>query len=474
LAPSSNGGAPVNKYLVQRSRTGTSRWRTIGYPKRTWFKATGLTNGVRYYFRVRAHNRAGWGPYSKVVSAVPRTMPTAPRSPTAIPGNATVKLAWRRPSSNGGAVINKYAVQRAVAGGPWKTIAYPTTRSHTAKGLTNGTKYYFRIRAHNAAGWSPASTAVNAVPRSVPTAPRSPTATPDNAIVILTWLAPSSSGAAPIDKYEVAHFTDQVNWTSLGTKTPGGVQNGWTYGGLTNGTRYYFDVRAHSALGWGPYSTVVNATPRTVPTEPLSLTASAGDGTVYLTWSEPSSSGGATIDNYVIRKAPTAAGPWEDVDSTSASGYTVPGLTNGTTYWFHVAAHNAAGNGPPSTILYAVPVGVPGAPRNLTATVANTQVTLKWVAPLSDGGKPIERYDIYVTASANGPWKFATSTQQNEYLSFGSLGKTYHYEVYAHNAIGNGPASTVSATIPATAPSAPTACGGVQPGGDGSQTLRAT
>lgn len=60
MAPSSNGGAPVNKYLVQRSRTGTSRWRTIGYPKRTWFKATGLTNGVRYYVRVRvrALNRA--------------------------------------------------------------------------------------------------------------------------------------------------------------------------------------------------------------------------------------------------------------------------------------------------------------------------------------------------------------------------------------------------------------------------------
>jgi hypothetical protein len=101
-------------------------------------------------------------------------------------------------------------------------------------------------------------------------------------------------------------------------------------------------------------------------------------------------------------------------------------------------------------------------------------VTLKWLYPLSDGGKPIDRYDIYWADSANGPWHFATSTQQNEYAFNGSLGKTYHYEVYAHNALGNGPASTVSASIPATAPSAPTACGGVQLGGDGSQTLRAT
>jgi hypothetical protein len=98
-----------------------------------------------------------------------------------------------------------------------------------------------------------------------------------------------------------------------------------------------------------------------VPTEPLSLTATPGNGTVYLTWLAPSDDGGAMIDEYVIRKAPTPAGPWEDVDYPSTSGYTALGLTNGTTYWFQLAAHNAAGNGPPSTILSAVPVGVPGA-----------------------------------------------------------------------------------------------------------------
>ncbi len=377
LAPSSDGGAPVNRYLVQRSRTGTSRWRTIGYPKRTSFKATGLTNGVRYYFRIRAHNAAGGGPYSKVVSAVPRTVPMAPRSPTATPGNTTVKLTWLRPSSNGGAAINKYAVQRAVAGGPWKTISSPTTRSYTAGGLVNGTKYYFRIRAHNAAGWGPYSKVVNTVPGTVPTAPPPPALQSGDGQITVSWLAPSGYAGPAVDKYAVQQsLTGTSGWTTIGSPTT----RSYTAGGLVNGTKYYFRIRAHNAAGWGPYSPVVSA----------------------------------------------------------------------------------------------IPVGVPGAPRNLTATVANSKVTLKWTAPSNDGGKPIDHYEIYRADSANGPQTFAGTTQQNEYVYNGSLGKTYYFKVYAHNALGYGPASTVSATIPATIPSAPTNCAAVQLGGNGSKTMRVT
>jgi hypothetical protein len=56
----------------------------------------------------------------------------------------------------------------------------------------------------------------------------------------------------------------------------------------------------------------------------------------------------------------------------------------------------------------------------------------------------------------------------------GQPGKTYHFLVDAHNALGNGPPSTVSATIPATAPSVPTVCFSAQIGGAGSETLRVT
>src|SRR5919106_1258561 len=71
------------------------------------------------------------------------TAPSRPRSPTATPRNHAVKLSWLAPSSNGGAKINTYRVQRATsATGKWRTIAKPTVRRYRAVGLTNGKRYY--------------------------------------------------------------------------------------------------------------------------------------------------------------------------------------------------------------------------------------------------------------------------------------------------------------------------------------------
>ena len=127
-----------------------------------------LTNGARYYYRVLAHNRFGYGP-GTTTSAVPRTLPSAPRSPAASPGNSNVTVTWSTPSSNGGAAIDTYAVQHWNGTG-WVTIAYPSGFTYTSTGLTNGHAYQYRVLAHNAAGWGPASPTVSATPRTVPSA----------------------------------------------------------------------------------------------------------------------------------------------------------------------------------------------------------------------------------------------------------------------------------------------------------------
>src|SRR5262245_12441284 len=68
--------------------------------------------------------------------------PSAPRSPAASARNTAVKLTWATPSSNGGATINTYRVQRATTrSGPWKRIAKPTVRRYRATGMKNGTRY---------------------------------------------------------------------------------------------------------------------------------------------------------------------------------------------------------------------------------------------------------------------------------------------------------------------------------------------
>jgi predicted phage tail protein len=349
LAPSSNGGATIDKYQVQRARAG-GRWRTIAYPTTRRYTAAGLTNGVRYSFRVRAHNRTGWGPYSKIVNTVPRTVPTAPRTPTVTPGNKTVTLAWQRPASNGGATIDKYRVQRATStGGPWTTIATPTTRSHTAGGLANGTRYYFRVRAHNPAGWGPWSTIVNAVPRTVPSAPQSLLADDEHdGLVHLAWVRASDRGAV-IHYYQVARSTDQVNWTSMPT-TKSTYLNA---DGLTNGETYYFRVRAHNAAGWGPWSSIVSAVPHTVPSAPVGLWWHHNKilSTIELFWSPPADDGGAAVDHYLLELSddPNLPNSWAPWTTTSEAHYT-SALYPYVVYW-RVRAYNDAGYSPASNVI---------------------------------------------------------------------------------------------------------------------------
>ena len=290
-------------------------------------------------------------PNNAILTVVAFSVATAPLSPVATPGNGSVKLTWLAPSSNGGAVIDKYAVQRLV-NGQWTSIAYPTGLSYTALGLTNGTKYYFRIRAHNAAGWSPVSTTVSAVPRTVPSAPTSLTNTPGDGWIALSWKPPTNSGGAAINMYMVQRATSLAGpWTTLPVQTP---TNG-IYTGLTNGTTYFFRVSAHNALwdannGWSAFSYVVADVPRTVPGAPVSCSASNGSGTTYwvtFAWQPPSSNGGAAITAYRVELWKN--GSLYSTTTAQAGSPYVAATEVGSIglYYVRVRALNPAGFGPP-------------------------------------------------------------------------------------------------------------------------------
>jgi hypothetical protein len=268
LAPASNGGAAVSDYVIQRSLNGTSGWTTLadGVHTTTGYRVLGLTNGTRYYFRVLAKNSIGTGPASNVANTVPRTKPSAPRALTWTQGGSgQVRLWWLAPASTGGSPIIDYVIQRSLNGtSGWTTIpdGVHTTTNYTVTGLTNGTRYYFRVVARNAAGYSPASNTISAVSRVAPSAPRSLRAFPGVGQVWLSWLAPASNGGSPITDYVIQR---SLNGTSGWTTIPDGVHTttGYRVLGLTNGTRYYFRVLAKNSIGTGPASNVANTVPRT-------------------------------------------------------------------------------------------------------------------------------------------------------------------------------------------------------------------
>jgi hypothetical protein len=122
--------------------------------------------------------------------------------------------------------------------------------------------------------------------------------------------------------------------------------------GLIAGAEYEFRVASANAYGPGAYSAVSNAVTvlagaPTVPGAPTGVSGAAGNGYVDLTWTAPSSNGGSPITDYKIEyataAAPTTWFPFTDAVSTATTA-TVTGLTNGTAYIFHVAAHNTVGD----------------------------------------------------------------------------------------------------------------------------------
>ena len=269
------------------------------------YTATGLANGTRYYFRVFARNVAGQSPASNTTSAIPRYVLTAPRSLTATPGNRSVRLSWTVPLSNGGSAITDYIIQRSPNGSTgWATITdgVSTATTRTVTGLTNGARYYFRVYAKTARATSPSSNIVNAIPRTVPSAPRSPAAAPTNVSgqIRLTWVAPASNGGSAITDYIIQRSPNgSSSWVTIND----GVRSttGYTVTGLANGTRYYFRVFARNVAGQSPASAIVSA----IRAEPCRANRRTSTSTplrgVLPRVGHPASTGGSPITSYVIQ-----------------------------------------------------------------------------------------------------------------------------------------------------------------------------
>jgi len=384
------------------------------------------------------------------------TVPAAPDSLTIIAAtSSTLNLAWRDNSTDEVGFRVERSTSSAFTGATLVASLPAGTVSFRDASLAASTAYYYRVSAYNNSGSSAYATATGSTLAPVllvPAAPAGVTATAGDAKVSLAWSA--GTGAT---SYSVKRST-----TSGGpyATVQSGTATSAVDSGLTNGTTYYYVVTASNAAGESVNSVQVGANPAAVPTAPAApsgLAATAGDARVTLAWTAPV---GATA--YSVKRSTTNGGPYTVLTTSNTTvNYTDTPVTNGTTYYYVVAAWNGSLVSADSTQVSAVPVAPvtvakPDAPAALNATAGDTRVTLSW--PASTGATS---YGVKRATTSGGPYTLVSSAVTALTYADAAVvnGITYYYVVSARNTAGEGVNSVQTGAtprVPLAAPPAPT------------------
>jgi Fibronectin type III domain len=325
--PSSDGGSPVDFYVIEG---GTSPSDDGILDKTGGHTATisGLTNGTAYYFSVHAQNAFGDGASVTVTVTPPGSgsvtgSGSRPGSPTGLKtssGDGFIALSWSPPTSTGSSPLTGYHVylghSSSFAGAREFTTPGPSFRLSDAE---NGSLYFIKVTALNAAGEGPATpvTSVVPVPHAVPARPAAPsglTARVSHRSVILSWSQPG--GGTRVSDYQVYVGTRPVrSFMRSFDEVPDPRVHTYTVTGLPTGARYYFRVLA------------VGATSVSLPSNQTSVFLGAGTGTSAGSGTTSVSSSGAVTASGAGHGQPGAAPrPGTELAQDSASSGLPAGL----------------------------------------------------------------------------------------------------------------------------------------------------
>ncbi len=414
----------------------------------TTFSDTALTADTTFYYEVEAFNTAaGDSAFSNVASAATSSSMAAPSSLTATAAsNTQINLAW---TNNDGGSATGYDIDQSTTGfSGWSQIATVASGVHayTNTGLSEGIQYFYEVQAFNGTTTSGFSATANTVTTlAAPSALSATTASTSQ--INLSW-TDNDGGAAT--GYNIDRSTTSTGgFTQIATVGAG--VSAYTNTGLTDGSKFFYEVDAVDAFTTSAFSNIANAV--TQLAAPSGLAAAAGSTTSINLSCTDNDAGVATA--YNIDRSTTSTGGFSQIATvgSGATAYTNTGLAEGALYFYEVDASDALTTSAFSSIANAVTTLA--APSGLSASaVSISQINLTWTD--NDGGAATA-YDIdRSTNSTTGFAQIATvGTGATAYTNTGlSEGTKYYYEILAANSVTTSAFSAVTgATTTITAPS---------------------
>ncbi|XP_075892851.1 fibronectin type-III domain-containing protein 3A isoform X1 [Nelusetta ayraudi] len=417
--PQVDGGSPVSCYSVEVSGLQSEESREVYQGPELDCSVGGLMPGKTYSFRLKAANKAGFGPLSERYEVT--TGPGAPeqcRAPaTTCRSPSCVVVSWEPPACNG-APVTEFRLEWGAAEGSMQVCYSGSALSHEMKGLLPATNYFCRIQAMNVAGMGPFSEVVLCqTPCSVPAAVSSVHAMkesqlqrygapPDDAdeddeeededgdsrpaplyspstCLGLCWEPPCDHGSE-ITSYLIDLGERQP--IAVGPVTRHVIEH------LQPDTSYRIRIQALNSLGAGPFSHTFKLKTKPLPPQPPRLECTAfSHQTLRLKWGDgPAKASSSDALQYQLQMG-DKSGRFMSLYKGPCHTHKVQRLNESTSYTFRIQAFNEAGEGPFSAVYtFTTPRSPPvpmKAPKVERQDETSCDVTWEPLAPMK--GDPI-------------------------------------------------------------------------------------
>lgn len=458
--PEDDGGSPITHYVVEKVHGSGENFQPCGRvnASETECKIRGLTENKEYRLQVIAVNAMGESePLVSIdgfVTENPFQNPGAPGKPEMFDWDLDhFDMKWEAPRNDGGSKITGYELEARL----WRDMSWfraGEVRMQFERGVVEGVElgssYTVRVRARNAAGFGPWSIESDQLTCKFKNLPPKVTLAAEKEITVnehetFTIFADIQGEPMP----------ETITWSLNGSELNDNPKGGITIDNSKNyKSKLQLDAMTRKDCGTltcevsnmnGKAKTTTSLHVIGKPSVPLDrlVVSNINSSGCRLSWEASKDNGGLSIE-YVVDRHDVQADAWVNQGVTRNNELTVNDLENGKEYGFRVHAMNDVGD---SEALYTAKNILaknqysaslpPSAPEVVDGN--ERHMTIRWKAPIDDGGRPITGYHVEAKTMGSSewqPWELLDLPETTANLTKLQKGFEYQFRVIAINKAG--------------------------------------